>query len=375
MSADSRYIGRFAPTPSGELHLGSLAAAVISWLDARANGGLWHVRIDDLDPPRVVPNAADSILQTLERFGLCWDGTVTYQSHRVEHYREALAILNERNRIFPCACTRAELATRGTPGWEGAIYPGTCREGLPPGRIPRSFRFRVQQRYWTLQDRALGPVSFDLHRLGGDFVVRRADGLYAYQLATVVDDAELGVTDVVRGIDLLASAPRQVALANALGFAVPRYLHHPVLVAAVARSGGEDDAPKSSKGCLSKAAEEDGLEFGSATERTPENTSESSTTEQASRKTRTLFRKLGKSTGAPPVTREDPVPLLIALLRRLQVDLPTDADLASEPVAMVLDLARQNWRLEDLPAGDIRISGEVRVPGERLAQGLRSMSR
>lgn len=356
MSADSRYIGRFAPTPSGELHLGSLAAAVISWLDARAHGGLWHVRIDDLDPPRVVPNAADSILRTLERFGLHWDGPVSYQSRRDEQYRQALAVLVERGCVFPCACSRADLVAHGLPGWEGPIYPGTCRAGLSPGRIPRSLRFRVEQRYWTLLDRALGPVSFDLRRLGGDFIVRRADGLYAYQMATVVDDAELGVTDVVRGIDLLASAPRQVALANALGFAVPRYLHHPVLVAAVARSGGEEDAPKSSQVSLSTAAEEDGLEFGSATEHAPENTSESSTTEQAGRKTRTLFRKLGKSTGAPPVTREDPAPLLIALLRRLQVDLPTDADLASEPVAVVLDLARQNWRLESLPCSNLQVS-------------------
>jgi len=160
----------------------------------------------------------------------------------------------------------------------------------------------VDQRYWTLSDRALGPISFDLHRLGGDFVVRRADGLYAYQLATVVDDAELGVTDVVRGVDLLASAPRQVALASALGVPVPRYLHHPVLVA------------KSS-----------------------------------------VFRKLGKSTGAPPVTNEDPAPLLIALLHRLQVDLPADPALAAEPLAVLLDLARQNWRPECLPSGDVRV--------------------
>lgn len=225
------YTGRFAPTPSGLLHLGSLTAALISWLDARSRNGRWHLRIDDIDRPRVVAGAADSILRTLDCFGLGWDGPVVYQSQREPAYREAASRLQSRGHAFACGCSRRQVAAAGLSGWEGPIYPGTCSAGLGPGQAARTLRQRAEQRHWVVEDRALGAVGFDLHWLGGDFVIRRADGLFAYQLATVVDDVELGVTDVVRGIDLLGSVPRQLQLLQCLGQSPPTYLHHPVVVA------------------------------------------------------------------------------------------------------------------------------------------------
>ncbi len=229
MTQAAGYVGRFAPTPSGALHAGSLLAATISWLDARAHGGQWHLRIDDIDTPRVRPGAADVILATLEDFGLTWDGPVTWQSRRGSAYQAALDTLLANDHAFPCGCTRRDVAADGHTGWEGPVYPGTCRHGLPPGRPPRAVRARAAQRHWTVGDRFLGPVAFDLEALGGDFVIRRADGIMAYQLVTVVDDLALGVTDVVRGIDLLGSTPRQLQLHAALGADAPRYAHHPVL--------------------------------------------------------------------------------------------------------------------------------------------------
>ena len=225
------YVGRFAPTPSGPLHPGSLTAAVISWLDARSRQGCWHLRIDDIDRPREVPGAADDILRTLDAFGLEWDGPVLRQSRRTPTYEESLKTLESRGSVFACACSRQQVANAGIVGWEGSVYPGTCRRGLPQGRGARAVRLRMEQRYWTISDRALGALSFDLERLGGDFVIRRADGLFAYHLATVIDDIALGVTDVVRGIDLLGSVPRQLHLYRALERPAPTYLHHPLVVA------------------------------------------------------------------------------------------------------------------------------------------------
>ncbi|WP_018948652.1 tRNA glutamyl-Q(34) synthetase GluQRS [Thioalkalivibrio sp. ALMg11] len=225
------HVGRFAPTPSGPLHAGSLLAAVISWLDARSTDGRWHLRIDDIDAPRVRPGAVDAIFHALEAFALVWDGPVTWQSQRGPAYQRALDTLLTTNQAFPCGCTRKDLAANGRPGWEGPIYPGTCRHGLPPGREPRAVRARATTRYWTIADRFLGAVAFDLEALGSDFVIRRADGIVAYQLATVVDDLDLGVTRVVRGIDLLGSTPRQAQVYQALGATPPAYAHHPVLVA------------------------------------------------------------------------------------------------------------------------------------------------
>ena len=224
----SAYRGRFAPSPTGPLHFGSLVAAVASFVDARAQGGSWLVRMEDLDPPRVVPGAADDILRTLEAFGLHWDETVVYQSARHAAYEAALQRLQARGAIFPCACTRKEIADSalgpdGTP-----IYPGTCRNGLPPGKTGRAIRVRVDDAVIRFVDRLQGEVVQELARSVGDFVVRRADGVYAYQLAVVVDDAWQGVTDVVRGADLLDSTPRQIHLQRLLDLPTPRYLHVPV---------------------------------------------------------------------------------------------------------------------------------------------------
>lgn len=213
-------IGRFAPSPTGELHFGSLIAAVGSFLEARRQGGLWRVRIEDLDPPREVPGSARRILEDLARFGLLPDGPVLRQSTRSTAHEDALESLRNAGLLFPCACTRKMLP-------EGP-YPGTCRDGIPPGRRPRSLRVRVPDRLIDFEDDVQGPVCVNLADEVGDFVVRRADGLIAYQLAVVVDDAWQGITEVVRGADLLDSTPRQIYLQEALGLPRPRYLHLPL---------------------------------------------------------------------------------------------------------------------------------------------------
>lgn len=224
------YHGRFAPSPSGPLHFGSLVAAVASWLDARAAGGRWSLRIEDLDAPRTVAGAADAILRTLEACGLEWDGAVLRQSERAALYDEALARLRAAGLVYRCRCTRREVADSALQGIEGAVYPGTCRNlDLAPD-APGSLRFRVPPGAVAFEDRVQGRVSQDVAREVGDFVLQRSDRLHAYQLAVVVDDADQGITDVVRGADLLASTPRQVLLQRALGFATPRHLHFPVAV-------------------------------------------------------------------------------------------------------------------------------------------------
>ncbi len=232
-------IGRFAPSPTGPLHLGSLVAAVGSWLFALVGGGTWLVRMEDLDTPRVVPGAADDILRTLERYGLTWDGEVVFQSRRLAHYDAALEILLGKRMAYACACSRADLArvasapARGDEGDAAgaAVYPGTCRSGLAPGKTARAFRFRVPSGLFTFEDLLFGSLSQDVERAVGDFVVKRADGPYAYQLAVVVDDAEQGVTQVVRGADLLDSTARQIALQRALGLPTPVYAHLPLVLA------------------------------------------------------------------------------------------------------------------------------------------------
>jgi glutamyl-Q tRNA(Asp) synthetase len=220
--------GRFAPSPSGPLHFGSLVAALASWLDARAAGGRWLVRIEDLDRPRVQHGAADDILRTLERLGLHWDGEVVFQSRRTALYEQALARLRE---TYVCGCSRREIADSAVSlAADGAqVYPGTCRGGMPAGKTARALRLRVAGTI-TFRDRVQGALTQDLERAVGDFVLRPADGQFAYQLAVVVDDADQGVTDVVRGADLLDSTPRQIYLQRLLGFAMPRYLHVPVAV-------------------------------------------------------------------------------------------------------------------------------------------------
>lgn len=233
MAAPAPVVGRFAPSPTGPLHFGSLLAALGSWLSARSQGGLWRLRIDDLDAPRVVPGSEATMLRQLEAFGLFWDGPLVRQSERFAAYEEALAALAEQGLLFPCGCSRREiLASAPHSGDEGPIYPGTCRNGLPAGRLPRALRLRVPDEPITFVDGLYGTQSQSLAAEVGDFVLKRADNIYAYQLATVVDDAASGVTEVVRGVDLLASTPRQIYLQRLLGLPTPAYLHLPLALGA-----------------------------------------------------------------------------------------------------------------------------------------------
>lgn len=262
------YTGRFAPSPTGPLHFGSLVAAVASWCDARAAGGRWLVRIEDLDQAREVPGAAVAIRDALSAFGLEHDGEVLVQSRRIDAYRVALARLAAHT--YPCGCSRREIADSSLQGSDGApVYPGTCRDGLPPGRVARAVRLRVGDEVIEFDDAVQGRVCQQLARDVGDFVLVRADGVLSYQLAVVVDDADQGVTDVVRGADLLDSTPRQIFLQRLLGLPTPRYLHVPVVTTAA----GE---------------------------------------------------KLSKQTLAAPVAPSEPVPALRAALRFLGQPLPDD---------------------------------------------------
>lgn len=224
------YIGRFAPSPTGPLHFGSLTTALGSCLQARAQGGLWRVRMEDLDPPREVPGAADAILRTLEAYGLHWDGEVLYQSTRTQAYEQALHGLLERGHAYGCRCSRRDLRERVKPGSLSAVYPGTCRPLGHDIREGTAIRVIAPQRTGGFQDGLLGPRRQDLAGELGDFIVRRRDGLFAYQLAVVVDDAYQGITEVVRGSDLLASTPGQIHLQWLLGLDTPRYRHLPVAV-------------------------------------------------------------------------------------------------------------------------------------------------
>ncbi len=229
---DKPIVGRFAPSPTGPLHLGSLVAALGSYLFARASGGRWLMRMEDLDKPRVVKGCDKDILLTLERFGFEWDGEVLYQSRRTAAYEEALQRLLKRGLAYPCGCTRREIAKIASAphtGEEGPTYPGTCRSGLPVGKEVRSFRFLVPEGPTSFTDLILGEETLNLQDQGGDFVIKRADGIFAYQLAVVVDDAERGVNQVVRGQDLISSTPRQLALINSLGYKAPTYAHLPLV--------------------------------------------------------------------------------------------------------------------------------------------------
>jgi glutamyl-Q tRNA(Asp) synthetase len=226
------YVGRFAPSPTGPLHAGSLVAALASYLDARAHDGTWLIRIEDIDEGRSVPGAAEDILDLLQRLGMTSDREVVWQSRRKHLYEAAYDRL--AGHVYPCGCNRREIADSrlGVAPDGAAIYPGTCRHGLAQGRSPRSLRLRVPDAgddVITFHDRMAGTVTQRLASESGDFVLKRADGYWAYQLAVVVDDAEQGVTDVVRGADLLDSTPRQIFLQRLLGVSTPRYLHVPVV--------------------------------------------------------------------------------------------------------------------------------------------------
>lgn len=291
MSA-SNYVGRFAPSPTGPLHFGSLVAALGSYLEARSQGGRWLLRMEDVDEPRCSQSAADHILHTLEACGFEWDGAVMVQSARKERYREMLERLKRDGRVYPCACTRRELADSALAPDGAVIYPGTCRNGLPSGKSPRAWRLRVDESTPCFDDAVQGRNCQNLAREVGDFVLLRADGYFAYQLAVVVDDADQGVTHVVRGADLLDSTPRQIFLQRCLGVVTPIYTHLPVAV----NPAGE---------------------------------------------------KLSKQTLAPAVDIRNPVPALAEAMRFLGQEV--SPDMWRVTTADFFEWARSAWRIERVP--------------------------
>ena len=218
-------IGRFAPSPSGDLHFGSLVSAVGSYLEAKSAGGRWLLRIEDIDPPREIAGSATRIINDIYRLGMVPDGPVLYQSSRLDAYQQAVNRLLEKGLAYPCACSRKDLPASG-------IYPGTCRNGIPGGKDARSVRFCVDNGTCEFTDKLQGHITDSPAGISGDFIIHRADGLFAYQLAVVVDDDFQGVTQVVRGADLLDSTSRQIFLQRALGFVTPDYMNLPVALSA-----------------------------------------------------------------------------------------------------------------------------------------------
>lgn len=288
-----RYRGRFAPSPTGPLHFGSLVAAVASLLQARVHRGKWLVRIEDIDPPREVDGAAGDILRTLDRFGLHWDEPVLYQSTRTDAYRSAIEQLRRTGAVYPCGCSRREVADSSLRGIDGPVYPGTCRAGLASGKAERALRVRTEGASAVVfADAWLGRFESALERDVGDFVVRRADGFPAYQLAVVVDDAAQGITEVVRGADLLLSTPRQLHLQRLLGVPTPGYAHVPAVV-------------------------------------------------------NTMGEKLSKQTGARPISDEAAVPLLLNALQFLGQPVPARIDV--DDVDGLWRFAIASWNPERIP--------------------------
>ena len=237
LSPDSpNYVGRFAPSPTGDLHFGSLVSAVASFLQAKKSGGKWLLRVEDIDPPREVAGSATRIIQDLSRFGLIADEPVLFQSCRSKAYEDACEQLLLSARAYWCGCSRKDLPPTG-------IYPGTCRQGIPQGRKPRAIRIKVGTSTIRFHDRLQGKVIDDLQSAVGDFVIRRADGMFAYQLAVVIDDAFQNITEVVRGADLLDSTARQIYLQTCLELPIPDYVHIPIALL--------PDGSKLSKSCRS----------------------------------------------------------------------------------------------------------------------------
>jgi glutamyl-Q tRNA(Asp) synthetase len=279
-----------------------MVAAVGSYLDAKAHAGTWDVRIDDLDPPRTVPGAAESILRCLEAFGMHPDRDSVFQSRRGDAYHAALHRLRSRGLAYPCGCTRREISEAGIAGIEGDVYPGTCRQGLPPGREAHAWRMRTEGARIEFTDILQGAVCQQIDTDIGDFVLYRAGHVFAYHLACAVDDAEQGITHVVRGADLLASTPRQIHLQRALGLPTPAYLHLPV----AANAAGE---------------------------------------------------KLSKQTLAPAVDTARPVSMLARVLEFLGHPPPSglgDADLAA-----LWEWAIAHWRRDRLPRLAIKVIREA----------------
>ncbi len=223
------YIGRFAPSPTGKLHFGSLLAALSSYLDAKKNNGKWFLRIEDIDKKREMKGASENIISTLETFGFEWDGRILYQSQRLEIYQSYLDDLLSLKLIYPCGCSRKEIADSGNPhGIEGAVYLGTCRNGQKKTEKNPSWRIRVDEKPIRYIDKIQGPQEQILSRDIGDFVLKRADNVFSYQLAVTIDDDDQGITNIVRGADLIDSTPRQIFIQNTLGLATPSYAHIPV---------------------------------------------------------------------------------------------------------------------------------------------------
>ncbi|MDX8129727.1 tRNA glutamyl-Q(34) synthetase GluQRS [Methylomonas sp. OY6] len=218
------YIGRFAPSPTGPLHLGSLYTALASYLDARQHKGLWMLRIDDLDTPRNMPGASDAILNCLQSFGLYWDSEVDYQSHHLEQYEQAIVELQMQQALYPCTCSRSLLAN------SPLIYPGHCRTNPQSTDAPHALRVKTADISTRFVDDLQGEISQNLASKHGDFIVKRKDGIIAYQLACVVDDQRQKVNRVVRGYDLLGSTPKQLYLQHLLGYPTPQYMHIPLIV-------------------------------------------------------------------------------------------------------------------------------------------------
>jgi glutamyl-Q tRNA(Asp) synthetase len=224
------YRGRFAPSPTGALHFGSLIAAVGSYLEAKSHNGEWLVRIENLDKPREIPAASHEIFRALEILGMEWDHEVIYQDQRKDTYENILTILNKRGLTYSCTCTRKEIADSSITGISGQIYAGTCRNNVQNKDRPGAVRIKTDNNIIEFEDSLHGLISQRLESETGDFILRRSDGIYAYQLAVVADDATQGITNVVRGADLLDSTPRQIYLQKLLGYSTPTYMHLPVAV-------------------------------------------------------------------------------------------------------------------------------------------------
>lgn len=282
------YVGRFAPSPTGPLHFGSLVAAVASYLQARVNGGRWLLRIEDIDPPREQAGAAAEIVRSLERYGFEWDGDVIYQSTSSEAHEAALAVLIERNLAYRCQCSRRDLAD-APRGALGVIYPGTCRNGCDAGEA--AIRVRTNDSEIAFDDILQGRIAQHLESESGDFVIRRRDGLIAYHLAVVVDDEIQGITEIVRGIDLIDSTPRQIWLQQLLEFRTPTYVHIPVIT----HADGD---------------------------------------------------KLSKLTGAPGVSEDDVEQTLVEALIALQQQPPPE--LAQVTLGEIWSWATENWQLGNI---------------------------
>jgi glutamyl-Q tRNA(Asp) synthetase len=280
--------GRFAPSPTGPLHYGSLLAAVASYLNIRSQNGTWLVRIDDLDPPREIAGAASDILHTLESLGLHWDKDILYQSRRLEAYDEALARLQKKKLIYLCSCSRKDIVQRGE-----SIYTGHCRSGYIAGRQRYAIRLKVSKETLSWHDMIQGSQFSRLFQEHGDFVVRRADGLHAYHLAVVLDDDYQNITESIRGADLLSSTSAQMYLQNALDIEPPQYAHIPVAV-------------------------------------------------------NTRGEKLSKQTGAEPISMHDPARSLFKALQDLGQSPPQDLQASS--IRDILNWGKQNWALKKIPS-------------------------